>query len=114
MASDETNKLIDAEIRLLVDTAHQRATDILKGNEDKLHLLAKAMLDLETVTGDEINELIREHNEWYPVEAGLPLDPQTRDYVRIIQRNEEIYRALYEIFPTTSAENPPASEGASM
>ena len=58
MASDETNKLIDAEIRLLVDTAHQRATDILKGNEDKLHLLAKAMLDLETVTGDEINELM--------------------------------------------------------
>ena len=58
MGSDETNKLIDAEIRLLVDTAHQRATDILKGNEDKLHLLAKAMLDLETLSGDEINELM--------------------------------------------------------
>jgi hypothetical protein len=31
---------------------------------------------------EELNELIREHNEWYPVERGLPLDPRTRDYVR--------------------------------
>ncbi len=30
-----------------------------------------------------LNELIREHNEWYPVEANLPMDPRTRDYVPI-------------------------------
>ena len=39
---------------------------------------------------------------------------ETRDYVRIIQRNEEIYKALYEIFPTTSAENQPPVESAPM
>jgi hypothetical protein len=32
---------------------------------------------------DEINELIRIHNEWYPVEAGLPLNPRTGDYVML-------------------------------
>ncbi len=58
MASDETNKLIDKEIRLLVDTSHKRATDILTENVDKLHLLAKAMLEFETLSGDEINELM--------------------------------------------------------
>lgn len=31
---------------------------------------------------EPLNELIREHNEWYPIEAGLPLDPRTGDYVR--------------------------------
>jgi hypothetical protein len=31
---------------------------------------------------DRLNELIREHNEWYPIESGLPLDPRTGDYVR--------------------------------
>jgi hypothetical protein len=31
---------------------------------------------------DALNEAIREHNEWYPVEAGLPMDPRTRDYVK--------------------------------
>jgi len=36
---------------------------------------------------DELNELIREHNEWYPVESGLPLDPRTRDYVRLRGRS---------------------------
>ena len=57
-ASDETNKLIDSEIRALVDGAHARATEILKTNEDKLHLLANAMLEFETLTGDEIKELL--------------------------------------------------------
>jgi hypothetical protein len=36
---------------------------------------------------DEVNELIREHNEWYPTESGLPLDPRTRDYVRLRGRS---------------------------
>ena len=36
---------------------------------------------------EELNELIREHNEWYPVERGLPLDPRTRDYVRMRGRS---------------------------
>ena len=57
-ASDETNKVIDSEIRALVDGAHARATDILKVNEDKLHLLAQAMLEYETLSGDEIKELL--------------------------------------------------------
>jgi cell division protease FtsH len=57
-ASDETNKVIDTEIRGLVDGAHARATDILKTNEEKLHLLANALLEFETLTGDEIKELL--------------------------------------------------------
>ena len=32
---------------------------------------------------DHVNELIRQHNEYYPIEARLPLDPRTGDYVRI-------------------------------
>jgi len=58
MMSDETNKLIDSEIRGLVDGAHKKATDILSANEDKLHLLAQALLEYETLTGDEIKELL--------------------------------------------------------
>jgi cell division protease FtsH len=57
-ASDETNKVIDTEIRGLVDNAHARATEVLKANEDKLHLLAQALLEYETLTGDEIKELL--------------------------------------------------------
>jgi hypothetical protein len=35
---------------------------------------------------DEINELIRQHNDWYPIERDLPMDPRTRDYVLIAGR----------------------------
>ena len=31
----------------------------------------------------EVNELIERHNRWYPIEARLPMDPRTRDYVKI-------------------------------
>ncbi len=58
MGSGETNKLIDAEIKRLVESAHERATDVLKTQEDKLHLLAQAMLEYETLTGDEITVLL--------------------------------------------------------
>jgi cell division protease FtsH len=58
MGSDETNKLIDSEIRVLVDTAHKRATDILQTQNEKLHVLAKALLEYETLTGDEIKQLM--------------------------------------------------------
>ncbi|OYW46860.1 MAG: cell division protein FtsH [Sphingomonadales bacterium 32-68-7] len=58
MMSDETNKLIDAEIRRLVDGAHTRATDILKTHETQLHLLAQALLEYETLTGEEIRQLL--------------------------------------------------------
>jgi hypothetical protein len=31
----------------------------------------------------EVNELIEKHNRWYPIEARLPMDPRTRDYVKV-------------------------------
>ena len=36
---------------------------------------------------DHLNDLIREHNDWYPIEANLPMDPRTRDYVKIRGRS---------------------------
>jgi cell division protease FtsH len=58
LMSDETSKLIDAEIRGLVDSAHAKATKILKTETKKLHLLAGALLEYETLSGDEIKELL--------------------------------------------------------
>jgi hypothetical protein len=36
----------------------------------------------EAARFDELNDLIRQHNEWYPIERDLPLDPRTGDYVK--------------------------------
>ena len=35
----------------------------------------------------EVNRLIREHNEWYPVERDLPMNPRTKDYVLVNGRS---------------------------
>ena len=32
---------------------------------------------------DELNELIEQHNAWYPIERDLPMDLRTRDYVLV-------------------------------
>jgi len=36
---------------------------------------------------DAVNELIRQHNDWYPIERDLPMDPRTRDFVLIHGRS---------------------------
>ena len=77
MNSDETNKAIDAEIRALVENAHAKAAEVLKGNEDKLHLLAQALLEYETLTGDEIKQLLDTGKIDRPDAPTGPLRPVT-------------------------------------
>ena len=54
---------------------------------------------------DRVNELIRQHNQWYPVETGLPMDPRTGDYVRrqgrSYRRSEVGPEWVLERFPPT-------------
>jgi cell division protease FtsH len=56
--SDETARKIDAEIRKLVEGGHTRATDLLTTHNEQLHLLANALLEFETLSGDEITQLL--------------------------------------------------------
>jgi cell division protease FtsH len=56
--SDETAKKIDAEIRKLVEGGHKRATELLKKHNKQLHLLANALLEFETLSGEEIKQLL--------------------------------------------------------
>ena len=60
MGGAETNKLIDAEIKRLVEQGLGRAQEILTDQEEKLHLLAQAMLEYETLTGEEIDQLMND------------------------------------------------------
>ena len=56
--SDETAQKIDAEIRKLVEGGHKRATDLLTEYNNQLHMLANALLEFETLSGEEINQLL--------------------------------------------------------
>lgn len=56
--SNETALLIDAEIKKLVEGGLDRARDLLTKHSDQLHALANALLDYETLNGDEIKRLV--------------------------------------------------------
>jgi cell division protease FtsH len=56
--SNQTAQLIDDEIKRIVEGGLQRAKDVLGEHIDQLHLLAGALLEYETLSGDEIKKLI--------------------------------------------------------
>lgn len=62
--SEETARLVDAEIKNLVVNAHAEATRLLKEHEKDWEKLAQALIEYETLTGDEIKDLL----------AGKPID----------------------------------------
>jgi cell division protease FtsH len=59
--SEETAKKVDAEIRKIVDKGYERARKVLTEKIDDLHKLAKALLVYETLSGEEIENLINKN-----------------------------------------------------
>lgn len=57
--SEATAKLIDDEVRSLIETGENTARSILQTKKDDLHKIAKALLEFETLSGDEIRGLLR-------------------------------------------------------
>ena len=74
--SEETQKKVDSEIKKLVDEGYNRAKQILNDKIDDLHKLAKTLLLYETLTGDEIRDLIL-HNK--SIERNDEKDPPEED-----------------------------------
>ena len=56
--SEETAKKIDTEIKRIVDEGYKKAKKILTEKIDDLHKLAKALLVYETLSGEEISDII--------------------------------------------------------
>ena len=58
--SEETAKIIDSEIRVIVESCYEKAKSILSEKIDDLHSLAKGLIEYETLSGDEILSLIKD------------------------------------------------------
>ena len=57
--SEATAREIDNEIKLVIDNAYLSAKKILTDNIDELNTLARGLLEHETLSGDEIRQLLR-------------------------------------------------------
>ncbi len=56
--SEATGQMIDQEVRRIIEEAYNKAKDILLAKNSDLHLLAKALLEHETLTGEQIKILL--------------------------------------------------------
>ena len=80
--SDQTARAIDSEIRAIIDRNYQRAAEILKQNEDKLHLMAAALMKYETIDAGQIDSIMESKepgppSDWSDDEGGPSSDQPT-------------------------------------
>lgn len=57
--SEETAQAIDAEVKRITDEGYNTAKRLIEENRDKLELIAKALLDYETLEGGQVAEIIK-------------------------------------------------------
>ncbi|MDD7731816.1 MAG: ATP-dependent zinc metalloprotease FtsH [Ezakiella sp.] len=61
IVSEGTHKEADEVVLDLIKSAHEKAVDILKRNEEALHDIANHLIEKETITGDEFMEIFNRH-----------------------------------------------------
>ena len=85
--SEDTARLVDSEVKRIVNEAHERCHTLLEENKDTLHRIAQALLDRETITGNDLTLLIEnkelppeKHDDDAPKKAQseFELEPDTR------------------------------------
>ena len=79
--SDATAKVIDDEVRRLIDEAEASAKTILHQRRDDLEKLADALLEYETLSGDEVRTLLRGEPIIRPETTEPPKDSGRRSSV---------------------------------
>ena len=74
--SEQTARAIDDEVRRIIDEQHERATEILSQRHEVLLRAAQVLLAKETITGDELRELLAASE---PSEHATDDEPQASD-----------------------------------
>ena len=69
--SEQTMQKVDAEVRRIIDQQYAVARKLIEGNTDKMHAMAKALLEWETIDMEQIDDIMagkepRPHKDWTP------------------------------------------------
>ena len=80
--SDDTARRIDEVVRSILDRAYNRTTQILKDNVDKLHLMAEALLQYETIDAKQIDDIMAGRTDLRHPATG-PRLPQSNEKARV-------------------------------
>jgi cell division protease FtsH len=82
--SDETAHVIDVEVRRVIDTAYERARDILTKHRDKLDAMAKALMKYETIDEQQIKDIMdgrdpKPPQDWDDTPSAKPREREKTD-----------------------------------
>ena len=56
--SEQTMQKVDAEVRRIIDQQYALARKLIEDNSDKMHAMAKALLEWETIDGDQLDDIM--------------------------------------------------------
>jgi cell division protease FtsH len=73
--SDVTAHAIDEEVRDLIDTCYDSAKTVLQEHEDKLHLMAEALIKYETIDENQIKDIMNGQEPRPPEDWNEPNEP---------------------------------------
>jgi cell division protease FtsH len=73
--SEATAEQIDQEVRKLIDGAYQKAKETLIAHRDKLEIIAKGLLEYETLDGSQIKEIVEHGRLINPPPGVTPTPP---------------------------------------
>ena len=86
--SPETSTKIDQEVLSIIKSAHKKAMNILKENEEKLHEISKYLLERETITGEEFMEILNGEKPSDKIEENTDSD-NTSDQDEVVLEGSE-------------------------
>ena len=70
--SEDTSKMIDEEVRNIIEDCYKKAKDLLTKNKAKLEKIALALLERESLDGAEVEEIITGKKKTPPAEPPVP------------------------------------------
>ena len=73
--SEETSGLIDSEVKRIIQEQYDRAKAILMANKDKLEMVARALLEYETLSGQQIKDILNKGHFDPPPKPPAPSAP---------------------------------------
>ena len=73
--SEQTMQKVDSEVRRIIDQQYTLARDLIEGNKDKMHAMAKALLEWETIDSEQLDDIMagkepRPPKDWTPRTPG--------------------------------------------
>jgi cell division protease FtsH len=76
--SEATQQKVDAEIRNILDAQYALSRRLIEENKDKVDLMAKTLLEWETIDADQINDIMEGREPRLP-KAGVPVKRPSAD-----------------------------------